>query len=112
MGLWEDAQRLIETLQSVAARLGAFRGSPVQKEYTDHLQRRLVPLVERLRSMIDERTDRSEILGAMAEIKAVMYEVNGAATKGEMDIFPEGLLNRFWQLSTIFQEQQYHGERP
>jgi len=41
-----------------------------------------------------------------------MYEVNGAAKKGEMDIFPEGLLNRFWQLSTIFQEQRYRDERP
>jgi len=40
-----------------------------------------------------------------------MYEVNGAAKKGEMDIFPEGLLNRFWQLSTIFQEQRYRDER-
>jgi len=111
MGLWEDAQRLLETLQSVAASLGAFRGSPVQREYTEHLQRRLVPLVEDLRSLIDKRTDHSEILRAMAEIKGVMYEVNGAAKKGEMDIFPEGLLNRFWQLSTIFQEQRYRDER-
>ncbi len=112
MGLREDTQRLLETLQAVAARLGAFRGSPVQKEYTDHLQRRLVPLVEDLRLMIEERTDRPEILRAMAEIKEVMSEVNGAATKGEMAIFPEGLLNRFWQLSTIFQEQRYRDERP
>ena len=111
MGLWEDAQRLLETLQSVGARLGAFRGSPVQREYTEHLQRRLVPLVEDLRLLINKRTDHSEILGAMAEIKAVMYEVNGAATKGEMDIFPEGLLNRFWQLSTIFQGERYRDER-
>jgi hypothetical protein len=71
----------------------------------------LVPLVENLRSLIDGRADRSEILQAMAEITAVMYEVNGAATKGEMDIFPEGLLNRFWQLSTLFQEHRYRDER-
>jgi hypothetical protein len=111
MGLPEDVQRLLETLQSVAARLGAFRGSPVQKEYAEHLQRRLVPLVGDLRSLIDERADYSEVLRAMAEIKSVMCEVNGAATKGEMNIFPDGLLNRFWQLSTIFQEQRYRDER-
>jgi hypothetical protein len=112
MGLREDTQRLLETLQSVAARLGAFRGSPAKREYTDHLQRRLVPLVEDLRSLIDGRADRAEILRAMAEITAVMHEVNGAATKGEMNLFPEGLLNQFWQLSTIFQEQRYRDERP
>jgi hypothetical protein len=111
MGLREDAQRLLEALQSVAAGLGAFRGSPVQKEYAEQLQRRLVPLVEDLRLLIDERADYSEVLRAMAEIKSVMYEVNGAATKGEMNIVPDGLLNRFWQLLTIFQEQRYRDER-
>jgi len=47
----------------------------------------------------------------MAAIKEVMHEVNGAATKGEMDICAEGVLSRFWDLSTIFQEQRYRDER-
>jgi hypothetical protein len=84
----------------------------VQIEYARHLQRRLVPLVEDLRSLIDQQADRSALLRTMAEIKEVMYDVNGAATKGEMDIFPEGLLKRFWQLSTMFQDQRYHNENP
>jgi len=111
MGLRRDAERLLETLESVVAGLTAFQGSPVQMEYTDHLGRRLVPLVEELRSLIEERVDRSEIMRTMAAIKEVMHEVNGAATKGEMDICAEGVLSRFWDLSTIFQEQRYRDER-
>jgi len=34
MGLRRDAERLLETLESVVAGLTAFQGSPVQMEYT------------------------------------------------------------------------------
>lgn len=111
MGVRRDAERLLETLESVAAGLAAFQGFPAQMEYTDHLRRRLVPLVEGLRSLIERRVDRLEIMRTMAAIKEVMHEVNGAATKGEMKICEEGALETFWDLSTIFQEQRYRDER-
>jgi len=111
MRLRRDAERLLETLESVAAGLAAFQGSPVQTEYTDQLCRRLVPLVEELRSMIEERVDRSEIMRSMAAIKEVMHEVNGASTKGEMKICEAGVLEAFWDLSAIFQEHRYRDER-
>jgi len=112
MGLRGDAEKLLETLESVAAGLAAFQGSPVQMEYTGHLRRRLVPLVEELRSLIEGRVDRSEIIRTMAAIKEVMHEVNGASTKGEMKICEAGVLEAFWDLSAIFQERRYRDERP
>jgi len=78
MGLREDAEKLLETLTSIAAGLGEYQGSPVQMKYTHHLRHRLGPLIEELRALIDGRFDRSEILRAMVEIKAMMYEVSGA----------------------------------
>jgi hypothetical protein len=110
MGLRQDAEGLIETLRFVAAGLAAFQGSSGQAEYVRHLHRRLVPLIDDLRDQIAQRADRSDILRAMGEIKEVMNEVNGAATKGEMNIFEPGVLNRFWHLSTIFQEARYRDE--
>jgi hypothetical protein len=111
MGLRRDAERLLETLASVTTGLAAFQGSVVQMEYTEHLRRRLGPLVEELRSLIEERADRSDILRAMAAIKEVMHEVNGAATRGEMNFCEAGVLGTFWKLSTIFQEQRYRDEQ-
>ncbi len=110
MGLRADAEELIQVLESVGAGLADFQGSSDQMEYTEHVHRRLLPLVEELREHVGVRSDRSEILRSMAEIKEVMYEVSGAANKGEMRICAEGILDTFWKLSTIFQEQRYRDE--
>jgi len=111
MGLRTDAEKLIQALEAVAAGLVSFRGSSVQMEYTEHLRRRLVPLVEELKALINDRADRLEILRTMAELKEVMHEVTGAATKGEMNICHEGVLKRFWDLSTSFQELRYRNKQ-
>ena len=110
MGLRADAEELIQVLESVGAGLADFQGSSDQMEYTEHVHRRLLPLVEELREHVGVRSDRSEILRTMAEIKEVMYEVSGAANKGEMRICAEGIFDTFWKLSTIFQEQRYRDE--
>lgn len=95
MKLRAAAEKLIQTLESVLAGLADFRGSHVQTEYTKHLHQRLLPLVHELKSLVGDRADRSEILTVMAAIKEVMYQVNGAATKGEMAICGEEILNTF-----------------
>lgn len=110
MGLRTDAEELIQVLESVDAGLAGFQGSSDHMEYTRHLHRNLLSLVEELREHIGAKSDRSEIQRTMAEIKEVMYEVNGAANKGEMRICEEGVLGAFWKLSTIFQEARYGDE--
>ncbi len=110
MGLRTEAGKLIATLESVATGLAEFRGSSVQMEYTRHLHRRLLPLIGELRDHIAAKSERSEALRTMAEIKEVMCEVSGAATKGEMTVGEAGILDTFWHLSTIFQEQRYRNE--
>ncbi len=90
MGLRTDAEELIQVLESLDAGLAGFQGSSDQMEYTRHLHRNLLSLVEELREHIGAKSDRSEILRTMAEIKEVMYEVGGAANKGEMRICEEG----------------------
>lgn len=112
MGLRADVKTLIEALKSVASGLADFEGSFDHMAYAKHLGHRLVPLIEDLRDQVAAGSDRSEILRTMAEIKEVMSEVSAAATKGEMAICKEGILDTFWRLSTIFQEQRYRDERP
>lgn len=110
MGLRTDTEKLVQSLESVSAGLADFHGSAAQTEYTRHLHQRLLPLVEELKSLVRERADRPALLRIIAEIKEVMYEVNGAATKGEMAICGEEILTTFWNLCTIFQEQRYRDE--
>lgn len=111
MGLRADVETLIEALESVASGLTDFQGFADHMAYAKHLNHRLLPLIEDLRDQVAAGSDRSRILRTMAEIKDVMSEVNGAATKGEMAICKEGILDTFWRLSTIFQEERYRDER-
>jgi len=46
----------------------------------------------------------------LADLKGLMHEVNGAATKGELDVFSDDTLDRYWKLSTIFQESRFSGQ--
>lgn len=78
--------------------------------YTKRLHHGLKPLIDDLRNCIAAKSDRAEILDIMAAIKALMSEVSGAATKGEMRICAGEILDTFWTLSAIFQEQRYCDE--
>lgn len=110
MRLRADVETLIEALESVASGLTGFQGSADHMTYAKHLRRRLLPLIEDLRDQVAAGSGRSGILRTMAEIKEVMSEVSAAATKGEMAICQEGILDTFWRLSTIFQEQRHRDE--
>lgn len=80
-----------------------------RSRYTKELAASLTPSVSRLKKAIEEK-NREEAKDALADISEVMYEVNGAATKGEIDFISSKILNTYWDLKTIFQELRYRDE--
>lgn len=56
--------------------------------------------------------DRELAKTDFAAIEGLMHAINGAATKGEHEIFPpdSDLLNHYWELASIFRESEYNGQ--
>lgn len=56
--------------------------------------------------------DRDAAKAALSKIETMMHTVNGAATKGEHNIFPSNsdLLNHYWDLHSVFRESDHEGE--
>ena len=104
-----QAQELVRVLQAVVAALERFDRLG-QRDYTAGLARRLRPLVAVFQSAVIVERSRPAAERALADLKELMHEVNGAATKGEIDIFPDDTLNRYWALSTLFQESRFSGQ--
>jgi len=101
-----QAQELVRILQAVVAALERF-DRPGQRDYTTGLAKRLGPLLAKFQSAVIGERSRPAAEQALVDIKEVMHEINGAATKGEMDIFSDATLDRFWNLSTLFQESRF-----
>ena len=70
---------------------------------------RLEPLVRRFDEAIHGRS-RAAAADALDDIKPVIYEISGATTKGELKIFSDDTLDRYYELATIFQESRYAGD--
>ena len=105
MTLASQAQELVRTMQSVVTSLARYG-----LDYTGTLADRLRPLVAELQSAIITRRSRPDAERVLADMSELMHEVNGAATKGEMAIFPDDTLDRYWHLSTIFRESRFAGQ--
>jgi hypothetical protein len=109
MTLTSQAQKLVRVLQAVVSALDRF-DRPTQRDYAHAMADRLRPLVTELQSAVVSKRSRSDATRALADINELMHEVNGAATKGEMDIFTDDTLDRFWHLSILFQESRFSGQ--
>lgn len=96
-------------LQAVVTALARF-DRPTQRDYTHSLADRLRPLVAELQSAVVSERSRSDAERVLADISELMHEVNGAATKGDMDIFADDTLDRYWHLSTVFRESRFAGQ--
>ena len=101
-----QAQELVCVLQAVVSALDRFE-RPAQRDYTRALADRLRPMVAELQSAVVSERSRPDAERVMADISEMMHGVNGAATKGEMDIFTDDTLGRYWQLSTLFKESRF-----
>ena len=108
MSLRTDAQELAAILWCVVDALQRFQDVS-RRRYTMELAGRLDPLVRQFDEAIRHRS-RAAATDALDDIKPVIYEVTGAATKGELKIFSDHTLDRYYGLATIFQESRYAAE--
>jgi hypothetical protein len=107
----QSPRELLEALKEVIDCLEAY-DLDERREYTRKLASRLRPLVDRLDEANRTGLPRDRMGQLMVPINEIMHEVNGAATKGEMEIFSEqhggsgrqNPLNVYWDLYTIFRE--------
>lgn len=104
-----QAKELVCVLQAVVAALDRF-DRPGQRDYTTGLAERMRPPLAAFQSAVIKERNRPAAERALADIKEVMHAVNGAATKGEMDIFSDATLDRFWDLSMLFEDRRFSGE--
>src|SRR5262249_37176736 len=105
MTLASEAHELFRVLQAVVTALDRFN-APSQRNYTRAMADKLRPLMAEFQSALSEHS-RSAAEGVLADIRQSMHEVNGAVTKGEMDVFTDDTLDRFWRISTLFQERRF-----
>jgi flagellar biosynthesis/type III secretory pathway protein FliH len=109
MTLATQVHELVRVLQAVVTALDCFN-RPAQCDYTRSMADRLRPLVAELLSAVVSKRSRSDAESALADISELMRDVNEAATKGEMDIFADDTLDRYWHLSTLFRESRFSGQ--
>ncbi len=100
---------MVETLWRVIAALDGYDVDD-RRTYAKELSTRLRPLVADLEKAVRCEKSRSHAEGILSDIAPIMDVVNGAATKGDMDIFADDTLNRYWDLNTIFRESRFRGQ--
>lgn len=108
MSLREDATELSQVLNLIIQGLQQYNDER-RSAYTSQLARRLMPIVAAYDDAVFKNSSREEAACAIAELSECMHEVNGAATKGDMDFVSGEVLNLYWHLRTIFQESKYRG---
>ena len=108
MTLRNDAEALLASLISIVAGAEAY-SEKHKNNYIGGLTKAIKPLVDEYTIAIKERKSKEEAKEALSQMSEFIHELNGASTKGEMDIFPESnkSLNEYWRLHTIFKELKY-----
>jgi len=112
MSLRTDAFELLATLKEVIEALRRFE-HPNGAPYTNDMAARIEPVVADFEHAIVESRSKYAAVAALAEIDPLMHNINGAATKGDLRIFPayqDQPLNTYWRLNTIFRESRYVSE--
>ncbi len=109
MTLASEAIELAETLQIIVDGLENY-DSDSRREYTSKMAKRLKPLVDSFQRLVVGKKSKENAKLQLDEIRELMHDVNGAATKGEIDFVSGSVLNRYWELNTIFQESKYAQE--
>ena len=112
MSLRTDAFELLATLKEVIEALRHFE-HPNGAPYATEMVARLEPAVADFEHAIVETRDKDAAVVALDEIGPLMHDINGAATKGDLRIFPrydDQTLDTYWRLNTIFRESRYAAE--
>ena len=109
MTLRRDAIELSKVLSQIVADLGNFNADN-RSSYTNELARSLAPIVAVYDQAVFEYKSRTAASDALRDMVEYMHEVNGAATKGEINFTSANVLNKYWRLRTIFQESRYRDQ--
>lgn len=110
--LQTDAHELLATLKEVVGALGRFE-HPNGSSYGVDMAARLEPVVAEFEHAIANERSKEAAVAALDEIGLMMRNINGAATKGDLLIFPgydNKVLDSYWRLNTIFRESRYEAE--
>lgn len=105
MSLQADAEDLLAVLQRVLCALRCFR-HPSGATYAADMANRLQPFVADFESAVQSHS-REGAAATLDGIKPLMHNISGAATKGDLAIFSDDTLDRYYELATIFQESRY-----
>ena len=112
MSLRTDAFELLATLKTVLEALRRFE-HPNGVPYATEMLARLEPVVADFEHAIAEARDKDAAVVALDKLGPLMHNINGAATKGDLRIYPgydDQTLNTYWRLNTIFRESRYAAE--
>ncbi len=109
MNLASEATELVLVLNKIVNGLESYYKDSGQ-EYTFKMAARLKLLVSSFENYVAVEKSKEAAKLQLDEIKELMHNVNGAATKGEIDFVSGDVLSRYWELSTIFQETRFSHE--
>jgi len=109
MNLASEATELVLVLNKIVNGLESYYKDSGQA-YTSKMAARLKPLVSSFENYVTVEKSKEAAKLQLDEIKELMHNVNGAATKGEIDFVSGDVLNRYWELSTIFQKTRFSHE--
>jgi hypothetical protein len=105
ISLRKDAIELSKVLNLIVQGLEQYQGSA----YTRQMARMLAPVVAEYDAAVFTSRSRDAAASALAVLKEYMHNVNGAATKGDLNFVADSVLNQYWNLQSIFQESKYRG---
>lgn len=106
MVLRDKAIALSQTLSAIVAGLEQYRAS----DYPRQLAAVLKPIVAEYDDAVFVSRSRTRAAAAIDALAECMDSVNAAATRGEMDLFGDSVLETYWELHTIFREAIHRDE--
>lgn len=107
--LRHEALNLLHVLKAIDAEIRSYAGRtglPHVAGMSASLES-LLPVFEK--AVLVDR-DRAAANSVFGDIHLIVSEASAQATKGDLPIFSTGRLDRYWELSTIFQETRFRGE--
>lgn len=106
MSLQSQAVGLSKALNTILAGLCNYALDD-RRSYTQAAAQRLGPLVEAFEHAVTVERSRQHAEDLFAMIKQEMEELSAAKCKGDINFVEDVVLDKYWELKTIFQESRY-----
>jgi hypothetical protein len=105
MTLRETAEELSKLMRAIADSAGGSSSADIS-QYADSLD----PGIRGYDNAVFVSRSRAEAQEHLNDLVPLVADLNQAATKGELHEFPPYLIDRFFELHTIFRESRFAGE--